>query len=118
MLIDIHKLALSYIPEYYSVGSDTYNAITSPVSITFKTIPLEGEDHVNAIIDRWFYVDNFEDDLTVSWTYDTITLTGTPDQSPFDIDQSTKVEFYYNGHDHTILLHYINRAKSCQNLNW
>lgn len=110
MLSDINRLALSYVPEYTSIERDETIQSTKPVSFTYH-IEVSTNDEIQAIIDRWSFTKKFGDDLKLSWTPSTITITGTPIQKRLKVKWRMMVSYRL---DETRFMMYLTRIKYCR----
>lgn len=110
MLEDIHRLALNYIPEYVYVEENEIVKSKKSVSFTYK-IDLSTNDQIQAIIDKWGFTKNFGNDLKLSWTPTTITITGTPIEKRLKVKWYTSVNYKLDGE---WSINYLIRIKYCR----
>lgn len=113
MLSDIHRLALNYIPEYVDVEENEIvksKKSKKSVSFTYK-IDLSTNDQIQAIIDKWSFTKNFGDDLKLSWTPTTITITGTPIHKRLKVKWFMSVNYKLDG---KWFINYLVRIKYCR----
>lgn len=111
MLEDIHKISVSYVPEYVPVRKRWVINSKTPVRFTFRT-PNYSNDETEALIDAWTFTKNFGDDLKLSWTPNMITISGTPIRGWVRVDPQMMVYYHLDDGTRVGLLSRIKRSKS------